>query len=184
MTTSTQGLPLLLIITGPSASGKTTLAHLLARRIGCPVISRDEIKEGLMNTVERGGELSIDPAKHTYEVFFETIEFLIGKSVSVIAEAAFQHPRWAAKLERLQSSVEIKIIHCSTGPTVASERFARRTHDDPNRTRFHGETVDQPSTLPITNFDRLRLDVPSLIVDTSDGYDPDLDTIVAFVRGD
>jgi tRNA A37 N6-isopentenylltransferase MiaA len=40
--------PTLIVVSGPSAAGKTTLAHRLARRIGCPAICRDEIKEGMV----------------------------------------------------------------------------------------------------------------------------------------
>ena len=38
--------PFLIVVTGRPAAGKTTLAHTLAQAIRCPLISRDEIKEG------------------------------------------------------------------------------------------------------------------------------------------
>jgi adenylate kinase family enzyme len=38
--------PTLIIVSGPPGSGKTTLAHEIARAVGCPAICRDEIKEG------------------------------------------------------------------------------------------------------------------------------------------
>ena len=39
--------PKCIIITGQPGSGKTTLAKKLGERLWMPVISRDEIKEGL-----------------------------------------------------------------------------------------------------------------------------------------
>ena len=42
--------PLLIVITGRHASGKTTLAHTVSKEIKCPVISRDELKESYINT--------------------------------------------------------------------------------------------------------------------------------------
>jgi hypothetical protein len=39
--------PTLMIVSGPPGSGKTTLAHQIARAVGCPAICRDEIKEGM-----------------------------------------------------------------------------------------------------------------------------------------
>ena len=45
-------LPTLVVVSGPAGAGKTTLAHLLARAVGCPVICRDEIKEGMVHAAE------------------------------------------------------------------------------------------------------------------------------------
>ena len=41
-------LPILVVVSGPAGTGKTTLAHRLAAAIGCPAICRDEIKEGMV----------------------------------------------------------------------------------------------------------------------------------------
>ena len=52
--------------------------------------------------------------------------------------------------------------------------------DDPARARFHEERA--PRGEPTSGYAPPRLAVPTLRVDTSDGYTPDLDTIVAFAR--
>jgi predicted kinase len=41
-------LPALIVVSGPMGSGKTTLAHQIARAVGCPAIGPDEIKEGMV----------------------------------------------------------------------------------------------------------------------------------------
>ena len=90
--------PTLIVVSGPPASGKTTLAHSLARAVHCPVICRDEIKEGLLNrgltesTCPKAGDAATQLAT---AAFFDVIELLIQRGVTLVAEAAFQHRRWA-----------------------------------------------------------------------------------------
>src|SRR3954471_8964714 len=98
-------VPSLIVVTGQPGAGKTTLAHALARSIRCPAICRDEIKEGFINTrgqVQRIDKPAPDAAWHVYQAFFDTVELLLSRRVTLIAEAAFQHKVWAPKLEPLQ----------------------------------------------------------------------------------
>jgi adenylate kinase family enzyme len=39
------------IVTGPPASGKSTVARALAQRLGLPLIAKDVIKEALMDAL-------------------------------------------------------------------------------------------------------------------------------------
>ena len=52
-------MPLLAVVSGPAGSGTTELADALAAAIPCPVVRRDEIKEGLVHAV--GGFDSFEP---------------------------------------------------------------------------------------------------------------------------
>jgi predicted kinase len=45
--------PTLVVVSGPG-SGKTTLAHEIARAVGCLAICRDEIKEGMVHATPPG----------------------------------------------------------------------------------------------------------------------------------
>jgi len=108
-------------------------------KVGCPVISRDEIKEGLVNTLENGGTLDLEPKWHVHEVFFGTIEHLLKNNITLVAEAAFQHKLWAPKLYSLKDSARIRLVNCSIDPQLARSRFIKRGLSDSNRTRFHGD---------------------------------------------
>jgi adenylate kinase family enzyme len=44
--------PKLIIVSGKPGSGKSALARIPAKEIRCPLISRDEPKEGYINTVK------------------------------------------------------------------------------------------------------------------------------------
>lgn len=178
--------PLLIVVTGCPGSGKTTLAHTLARKIGCPAVCRDEIKEGFVNTMKSSHEsLGKDVNQGIYSTFFETLDFLLSRQITLIAEAAFQHNLWAPSLERLLQISEIKIIVCTVEPHLARSRFIQRGLSDSNRLRFHGDrgvrAAQQGVELPLGNYDPPLLPIPTLEVDTSDGYCHSLDDIESFL---
>ncbi len=46
--------PLLVVVTGPPAAGKTTIAREIARRLHLPLIAKDTIKEALFDGLGTG----------------------------------------------------------------------------------------------------------------------------------
>jgi predicted kinase len=171
---------LLIVVTGRPGSGKTTLAHVLARAIRCPAICRDEIKEGFVNTAAQGDDL----AWPVYETFFDVVKLLLTRRITLVAEAAFQHKLWAPKLEPMREIARIRIVLCNVDPELARSRHVERGLADPARERFHDDRAWQAAregvALSTSDYDPPRLDVPTLRVDTSNGYRPALEAIAAF----
>ena len=155
----------------------------------CPALCRDELKEGFVHTL--GGSphsLGNDVNRHLYEIFFDTVEFMISRNISLVIEAAFQHKLWKPKLLPLIEAANLVIIVCATDPYLARSRFIKRSLADPTRERFHGDSEfygaineHDLSNTPIKPYMPPKLNVPTLNVDTTDGYEPSLDFIVSFI---
>jgi len=181
-----QFLPTLIVVTGRPGSGKTTLAHELAREVACPAICRDEFKEGLINTTRQFGVANRVVGRHVLETFFEVIELLLRRKVTLVAEAAFQHRTWAPSLEKLRSLAHLRVVLCTVDPMLARQRHVERGLADPRRKRFHDDdavhAVRAGVTPPIEEYEPIAMSVPTLTVDTSDGYEPSLAEIAAFAR--
>ena len=174
------GLPTLVVVSGPPGSGKTQLAHALASAIGCPAISRDEIKEGMVHahadgfSPSEGDELT----KRTYPLFFDVVRRLLEGGVTLVAEAAFQDRLWRQGLEPLSSLATFRIIRCAVPDDLARERRLRRMTVPARAAHADAEWLD----IPASRFDPISLQVPTLLVDTSDGYTPQLVEILRFVN--
>ncbi|MGY0236785.1 AAA family ATPase [Longispora urticae] len=176
--------PTLIVVSGPPGTGKTTLAHAIARAVGCPAICRDEIKEGMAHATPGFTAGPDDPlTRRTFGTFFEVLGLLLGAGVTVVAEAAFQDPRWRPGLERLAALAAVRVVRCAVDPAVARARIARRAAEDGLRAAHDDRGFLAGADRPLDAFVPISLAVPTLRVDTTDGYDPGLAEIVAFANG-
>ena len=182
------GTPALVVVSGPPGSGKTALAHAIALALPCPAICRDEIKEGMAHAQGQdfqGGHG--DPlTQRTLPLFFEVVRVLTAAGVTVVAEAAFQDARWRPELEPLSERAQLTIIRCKVDPAVSLERAVQRAAERQDRVKAHGDSTLGKAIADweqaVASFEHLSMTVPSLDVDTTDGYDPTLDRIVAFIN--
>lgn len=173
------GRPTLILVSGPAGSGKSTLAHRLAAEIGCPLLSRDEVKEGMAFShpgfvASPGDPLTV----RTYDVFFEVMRLLLRAEVTIVAEAAFQHGLWVRGLAPLQDLATLKIVRCSVSVEVARDRQRSRMRTQSTRAAHaDAEHLTQAET-----FDPIHLAAPNLDVLTGDGWQPSLAAIAEFCR--
>src|SRR5580658_5745090 len=175
--------PKCIIITGRPGAGKSTLSRELAKLLYLPVISRDEIKEGYVNTFGlRHVELPPDSNRFATETFFDTVSFLLARKISLIVEAAFQHRVWQPRIGPLTTAARVCFVICSLDGDIAARRHLHRGLNDPNREFYHGDKLvaeyrEQGILKPAGDYDPPAFDLPTIQVSTLDGYSPALNTI-------
>lgn len=180
--------PICIIVTGRPGVGKTTFSKRLSQKLWMPVISRDEIKEGYVNTFSvKHDQLPSEANGIVSDFFLEIVNQYLLNDISIIVEAAFQHKVWKEKLPKITELSRPFIIVCSVDGTLAAKRHLQRGLDDPRREFYHGDkrvsiyrqTGMTPSpgeyTVP-------KLDVPTVHVQTEREYSPSIDEVIEQIQ--
>ena len=180
--------PKCIIVAGRPGSGKNTLARKLAARLWMPLVSRDEIKEGYVNTfgVEHD-ELPPDANRIATDFFFEMVNRYLAGNVSIIIEAAFQHKVWEPRLSTILELSSPYLIICKVDDETAARRHLERGLAEPEREFYHGDyrVVHYRETgefLPPEPWDAPSFDVPTIEVSTDGEYVPSIEDILREIR--
>ena len=175
--------PTLIIVCGRPGSGKSTLARKLSGIVRCPLISRDELKEGYVNAAgKRHSAISGEENKSIKECYFGIINMLLDNKITCIAESAFQEGVWLPEYQKIRDNAIVKMVVCTTDRVTANRRFLERKRDDPLREYFHGDSVISGENDEY-EYNPPGLPVPVLAADTTNGYKPGLEEIAVFAGG-
>jgi predicted kinase len=169
------------IVGGAPGSGKTTLAIDLATRLGLPLLAKDDIKESLADVLGAGDIVrSRQLGAATYHVMRTLAARSLASGASPILEANFHRERSLAWLPELLTRTDGRFVLCRTSPEVIRARFAARMSAG-GRHPVHLDAEILEDEWPDPAEFELELGVPSLVVDTTSGYVPDLDSVVRFI---
>lgn len=116
----------MVIVTGPPASGKTTVAKQLAARLRLPLIAKDTIKEALFDALGAGDlAWSQRLGEATYLAMLALAEDTVAAGASLVLEANFvRGGEFATRLAALPA--RFVQIHCSAPLEVLVERYRSR----------------------------------------------------------
>jgi predicted kinase len=114
------------VVTGPPAAGKTTIARRLADEVGLPLLEKDAIKEHLYDTLGYGDrEASRAIGVAAFALLFDLTERLLRAGTSLVLEANFAVETAEGWFARLPPCRLLQVL--VTAPDeIILERFAAR----------------------------------------------------------
>ena len=157
------------VVSGPPASGKTTLARALAPALGLPLIAKDTIKQALMTVLP----VPDVPASRTIgRASVAALLAVAAEAPAAVLESVWHRSYAVADLGSLPGT--LVEVFCRCDPAIAAERYARRAgtrsagHFDAERTigELWNDDVARPVAggWPVIEVDTTaRVDVTSLV---------------------
>jgi uncharacterized protein len=131
--------PTLVMVLGAPATGKTTLAHALASRLGLVHLSSDRVRKELAGhcPTERRREAfgqglySAARTRRTYAALRRRAAHWLDRDRSVVLDATFGQAAERAAIRRLAArhGARLLVLHCRADDATIRARLAAREHD-------------------------------------------------------
>ena len=177
-------LPPLVLVNGAPASGKSVLARQLAGALGLPLVAKDTLKEILLDTVgapdrERSRHLSVA----SYELLWTVLGWLLEGGGGAVVDCNCHYGMAEGRLAPLLAQARAAIVHCHATPAESASRYRRRVaRAERHPGHFDAAFLDELPAGEDGRYAPLSLPIPTLLVETTDGYVPTYEAILAFVR--
>lgn len=120
---------LMIIITGASATGKTTLSKYLADKFKLPVINKDEIKELLFDHIGiKDEEWAMKLGASSFELLYLFVEKLCQTGRPFIVEGNFENKYAAKTLADIKLKYNYKVlqVYCYAQVDILYDRYIKR----------------------------------------------------------
>jgi predicted kinase len=179
--------PLLVIVSGPPAAGKTALGRRVAQALRLPFINKDGIKESLFDTLGwRDRDWSKQLGRASSELLWHFVEAQLAAGASLVIEsnfdARFATPRLRALRERFV--FEPVQIQCIAAGAVLWQRFQARVASG-ERHPGHADQLNGEefrSMLLNPKLDLLDIGGLTIEVDTTHFEQLDYDGLIAAIQ--
>ena len=164
---------LLIIVSGPPSSGKTTLARRVAKELGLPLFARDDIKELLFDTLGWSNrQWSRKLGLASWKVFYHVLEELLKVNQSFVVESNFRKELASKELLALQDEYRFETVQvlCRADSEVLLERFKQRAESG-ERHPGHVDRLNYDefeASLRQGDWDALEINGRVVAVDTTD----------------
>jgi glucokinase len=163
------------VVSGAPGTGKSTLASVLAERLGLPLLSLDHIKEALADVLGLGDEVWSD---RMGDAAAEVVFRLASSFPGGVAEGWWRRERRVRAVREFRGCAE---VFCRCDPALAERRARARLREA--RHPIHRDVIN-PTLVDglaavVRDLQPLRLGGAFIEVDTTYAYD--LDDLVARV---
>ncbi len=180
--------PILILVSGMPASGKSTLAEQLAAELRVPFFTKDGIKELLFDAEDvdmssMDEETSERLGAQAMTVLYDIARRILDANGSLVLEANFRAQLARTQIEPFLSQAAVRQVACQLPMEQLVQRFEERQDGDERHPVHTGVDDVQQLVEDLEHKDYGPIpDLPTLLVDTSDGFDPPLREIARFCR--
>lgn len=179
--------PLVVIVSGPPCTGKTTLGERIARELGFPFLSKDRIKELLFDTLGVGDRAwSRKLGAATMEILFLLADTELAAGRSFVLEANFRPALANGQFRAMKEKYPFRAIQveCHADTDVLLARFKART-DGGNRHPGHIDHITYPEVvadLQNGSYGPLEVADQLLMLDTTDFATVDTPSLISAIK--